>query len=82
MKSKTITEDNLLQELRKFNSARTVTSYKGTTVDEIAIRTGSCHQVVRRKLRELMQLGKAQMIKEYRPTIAGYNKRTPVYMIK
>ena len=82
MKIKTVTEDSLLQELRKFNSSRTVTSYRGITLDDLAISTGTCHQVVRRKLRELIQMGKAQMIKEYRPTIAGYDKRTPVYMIK
>ena len=82
MKQRLVTEETLISLLREHMHSTKRQVLRGMTIEDLSEKSGICVAITRLQMRNLILLGKAEMIKEIRPTIAGYSKRTPVYVIK
>ena len=80
---KPMTEHTLLEALqRAMQEHKAAGNAEGLSVIELAEASGVYIATVRLQLRKMITAGKCTVGFQYRESIAGYMRRTPVYQIK
>ena len=80
---KPMTENTLLEALqRAMQEHKAAGNAEGLSVIELAEASGVYIATVRLQLRKMITAGKCTVGFQYRESIAGYMRRTPVYQIK
>ena len=80
---KPMTETTLLEALqRAMQEHKAAGNAEGLSVNELAEASGVYIATVRLQLRKMITAGKCTVGFQYRESIAGYLRRTPVYQIK
>ena len=80
---KPMTETTLLEALqRAMQEHKAAGNAEGLSVTELAEASGVYIATVRLQLRKMITAGKCTVGFQYRESIAGYMRRTPVYQIK
>ena len=78
-----MTENTLLEALqRAMQEHKAAGNAEGLSVTELAEASGVYIATVRLQLRKMITAGKCTVGFQYRSSIAGYMRRTPVYQIK
>ena len=80
---KPMTENTLLEALqRAMQEHKAAGNAEGMSVTDLSEASGVYIATVRLQLRKLIAAGKCTVGFQYRESIAGYLRRTPVYQIK
>ena len=80
---KPMTENTLLEALqRAMQEHKAAGNAEGMSVTELSEASGVYIATVRLQLRKMINAGKCTVGFQYRSSIAGYLRRTPVYQIK
>ena len=80
---KPMTEHTLLEALQRvMQEHKAAGNAEGLSVIELAEASGVYIATVRLQLRKMINAGKCTVGFQYRESIAGYMRRTPVYQIK